>query len=157
MDEHKQIRDLLTIAASGALSADERRRVESHLAGCPACRSELAGLTRLTAVLQKQPAPAAPHSLVENTRRMLELRAQQRRERRQLHWLLAALTVLGWALTFLTWPLLRLFDRPLADWFHLSQLQLTFLWTSYFLAGWMATALAAAFLGGRVQRQERTL
>jgi anti-sigma factor RsiW len=42
----------LSLLAAGALDASERVSVETHLAGCPACRTTLAGLRKLTCSLE---------------------------------------------------------------------------------------------------------
>jgi anti-sigma factor RsiW len=42
----------LSLLAAGALDASERVAVETHLAGCPACRTTLAGLRKLTCSLE---------------------------------------------------------------------------------------------------------
>ena len=157
MNEHSEIRELLTLAAAGALDSAEQRRVEDHLLQCETCRAEFHGWSRLTGALQTQPAPQAPRGLVEQTRRILELRAQAQRERRQSYFMLGGLAVLGWVLTLLNWPVLRLLDRPLMQTFNLSSTQLTWLWTTYILAAWLGTALAAAVLGNRFQQEGRTL
>ncbi len=41
MSEHSRYEDLLPLYAAGTLEAGQRREVEIHLAGCPACREEL--------------------------------------------------------------------------------------------------------------------
>lgn len=155
--EHSAIRELLTLAAAGALDAAEQRRVEDHLHGCEACRAEFRGLGQITKALQEQPMPQMPPGLMQQTRRLLELRAQAQRERRQSYFMLSGLAVLGWVLTLLNWPLLRLLDAPLMQTFNLSSTQLTWMWTTYILAAWLGTALAAAVLGQRYRQQERTL
>src|SRR5215469_15166007 len=104
MSEHAEIRELLTLAASGALNADEQRRVEEHLGGCAACKAEFDVWCRITGALQELPTPAAPVGLVERTRRQLVNQAAARKELRWNHLVIGCLIVLGWALTFLTWP-----------------------------------------------------
>ncbi len=49
--QHDVIRELLGAYALGAVNADERRLVESHLAGCPDCVAELAELRAATTSL----------------------------------------------------------------------------------------------------------
>jgi predicted anti-sigma-YlaC factor YlaD len=56
----------LGVYVLGAADASERRRVEAHLAGCPACRAELTFLTPLPGLLARVPddtlaaGPSAP-------------------------------------------------------------------------------------------------
>ncbi|MGH3238986.1 MAG: anti-sigma factor family protein, partial [Spirillospora sp.] len=45
------VRTSLGVYVLGALDPAERSQMEGHLAGCPACRDELAGLAGLPAML----------------------------------------------------------------------------------------------------------
>jgi anti-sigma factor RsiW len=139
------------------LDAAEQRRVEEHVLQCEACRTEFQSLGRLTGALQKQVMPQAPRGLVEQTRRILELRMQSQRERRRSYFFLSGLAILGWILTLLNWPLLRLLDGPLIRTFNLTPTQLTWIWTTYILAAWLGTVLAASVLGKRFQKEGRTV
>jgi hypothetical protein len=80
----------------GALHPGERAEIEDHLAGCPGCREELAGLVALPPVLARvpqqawlaqggatAPAPVRP-SLLERTLTELARRRRIRRLRRRL-------------------------------------------------------------------------
>jgi anti-sigma factor RsiW len=49
--EHRELRELLGVAALGALEPAEHDRLQAHLDGCPSCRAELAELTPLAARL----------------------------------------------------------------------------------------------------------
>lgn len=157
MNEHSEIRELLTLAAAGVLDAAGQRRVEEHLQRCEECRAEFRGWSRLAGALQKQPVPMAPQGLVRQTRRLLELRAQALREQRRNHFLLGALIFLGWALTLLNWPVLHLLNGSLSERFNISSTYLNLLWITYILAAWIGTAMAAAVLGRRHQQEGRTL
>lgn len=48
-----EIRIALGVYVLGAIEPAERSQVEAHLAGCPACRDELAGLAALPALLSR--------------------------------------------------------------------------------------------------------
>lgn len=152
-NEHSAIRDLLTLAAAGALDSAEQSRVEEHLLHCEACRAEFRGLGRITKALQEQAMPQMPPGLLQQTRRLLELRAQHHKERRQNHMMFGVLALLGWVTTLLNWPLLRWAEAPLTSWFNISSTQLTWLWTAYIIAAWVGTILAAALLGQKQHRQ----
>ncbi|MFN8178292.1 MAG: zf-HC2 domain-containing protein [bacterium] len=57
MSEHcREIEPLLSPYVDGELSADDRRRVEAHLAGCEACRATLAAWREADAALAAAPA-----------------------------------------------------------------------------------------------------
>jgi Putative zinc-finger len=53
------VRQSLGVYVVGAIDPAERARVDSHLAGCPACREELASLAGLPALLGRVPAAEA--------------------------------------------------------------------------------------------------
>lgn len=75
----------LTAYLDGALAADERARVEAHLAGCDACRAERDRLAEALALLARLPPPPDPSPTFEQ-RFQARLAAEQavRRERRGL-------------------------------------------------------------------------
>lgn len=155
MQEHDAIRDLLTLAAAGALTAGEQTRVEEHLRSCPECRAEFALWGRLTGALQEIPTPQAPMGLVERTRRTMERQAAIIAERRQQRWLFLWLMVFAWATTLLTWPLFEFFGSRLGEFVDLSWTHMTMgeAWAGYmFLVGTIG-ALAVGLLGRRRMRE----
>ena len=149
MNEHAAIRELLTLAAAGALDEAGQRRVEEHLRHCPDCRAELAAWQRLTGALESLPTPQAPLGLVERTRRRMEIQAAARAEHRQTRNLLVWLTVFAWATTLMSWLGFRWIGERLASSLGISFVSLTMAWILYTLAAWLATALAAGLLGRR--------
>ena len=152
MDEHATIRDLLTLAAAGALDAADQRRVEQHLRDCADCRAEFQDWGRLTSALEALPTPQAPPNLVERTRRLLErqavVQAEHRRSRIRLVWL----TLFAWAGTLLTWPLFQL----LGVFWQVSAQSLSQVWIVYLVVSWMTSMVVAGLLAQR-RREERTV
>jgi len=157
MNEHTEIRDLLTLAAAGALNADEQQRVEKHLRECTACKAEFESWQKLTTALSKLPTPEAPAGLVERTRRQLANQAAAQKERRWNHFLLACLILFGWALTLLSWPALQVAGDKAAQWLDVPLSTITLAWIVYTVAAWVATGVVAAFLGKRYQQEGRTV
>jgi anti-sigma factor RsiW len=149
MDQHADIRELLTLAAAGALDEAEQRRVESHLHHCDDCRAELAQWQQLTGALEALPTPQAPLGLVERTRRQMARQAAARAEQRHTRNLLLWLGGFAWITTFASWVGLRWMGEHVAVAFGVSSTGLTVAWIFYILAAWTATALAAAVLGRR--------
>ncbi|HEY6970182.1 MAG TPA: zf-HC2 domain-containing protein [Candidatus Angelobacter sp.] len=159
MDQHNHIRDLLTLAAAGVLSAEEQRAVEEHLLLCSECRSEFAVWSRLTGALQDVPTPQAPMSLVERTRQQLEKQAVLRTERRRQRWLFVWLTVFAWTTTFLTWPLFQFLSSRVGQFLDLSwtHISLGEAWIGYmFLVGTIG-ALVVGLVGKQRLEEERTI
>jgi hypothetical protein len=54
-DEHLRAEELMTWKVNGRLASDEGAWLEAHLAGCAACRAELAAQQRLRAALVREP------------------------------------------------------------------------------------------------------
>jgi len=158
MSEHAEIRELLPLAAAGALDPAGQKQVEDHLRQCGDCRVELESWQRLTGALRAIPTPQAPPGLVERTRRQMEIRAASRAEQGQTRSLLLWLTVFAWISTFLTWPLFKLFGERLGGFLDISWTGsgLATAWLGYIVVGWMATAIVAAMLG-KARRQEGRL
>lgn len=81
----------------GALDAHERGQVEAHLAGCRACRDELASLAALPGLMSRLTVdevlagpPAIDDAMLE---RLLQAASRERRTDRHRRWLSAAAAV----------------------------------------------------------------
>lgn len=77
---HDEIRAALAVEALGALDGDERARLLAHLAGCEACRAELAEL-RESAALLAYASPAASMDAARSGRLRARLLARARADR----------------------------------------------------------------------------
>lgn len=155
MDEHAAIRDLLTLAAAGALDAAGQRRLEEHLRHCPDCRIELEAWQRLTGALEKLPTPQAPLGLVERTRRRLESEAAKRAEHRRSRAVLAWLTMFAWGTTLLSWLGFQWLGDGVAHALDVSFTSLAMVWIVYTLVAWLGTVVVATVLGKRYQQEGR--
>ena len=93
----RELQPLLSLHAAGALSPDEAAVVEAHLAGCPACRAEVArdaevlGLAALPPIAEAEQAALA--DLPARTRRALRTRSARRLRARKLVTVLAIAAV----------------------------------------------------------------
>jgi anti-sigma factor RsiW len=138
MSEHETIRELLPLAAAGALDDAELLRVERHAHSCPACRKELDTWAVYTNDLRGLPQPSMPEGLMEKTlARMLEQQAAAAGR----HWnagLLVALGAFGWIVTAALWILVRDLSGGTWTWPLLSMMLLS-----------VAAASAAALLAKR--------
>jgi anti-sigma factor RsiW len=94
---HQELRQALGAYTVGALDAEERSEVEAHLAECPTCRDELAGLAVLPGLLGRLSPEEASSGLLAfdagRAERAIAAAADaQRSARRWLHaWQAAAL------------------------------------------------------------------
>ena len=74
---HQQIKQQLSAFLEGDLARVERERIETHLADCDACVSELHGLRRTRNLLRSLPAPEPPPGLADAV--LSRLRAEESR------------------------------------------------------------------------------
>ncbi|MGA2131833.1 MAG: zf-HC2 domain-containing protein [Bryobacteraceae bacterium] len=109
MSEHESIRELLPLAAGGALDAQAQRRLEEHARECAACRRELEIWGAYAQGLRQLPQPPLPSQLIERTRvRVLQERATVA-DRRWDELMLGALALFAWTVGFTFWFVLRIF------------------------------------------------
>ena len=155
MNEHESIRELLALAAAGALEEKEQRELDRHLAACSACNAELDVFRGLAASLKRMPTPQAPPMLVERTRSRVALELAAMAERRKSHWVMAFLLLFTWTVTLVTWPIVRLLSDGVLSWLDLSFNQTWFGLAGYTALGWLTAGVAGAVLGLRRRREGR--
>jgi anti-sigma factor RsiW len=108
MSEHDEVRELLALAASGALESKEEERVARHIRSCALCSEELEDWRLIASGLRRLPTPQPPRGLVERARARAEVRLAEEAERRWNRTVLIFVTVFAWVITLLSWPLFRL-------------------------------------------------
>jgi anti-sigma factor RsiW len=104
----------VTALVDEALAGEERAVVEAHVAGCEACRSQVADEKRLRAGLRALPAPELPFGLEQRVIRRLRGRGRLASAVRLLLPLAAALVLVLWARGYaplLAWELSRDHDH----------------------------------------------
>ncbi len=153
MKEHLKARNLLALAAAGALAPAEHKHVQEHLLHCDACRAEFEEWSCLAGALKDLPTPQAPPGMVLQTQRLLRHAASLKQQEGSRLWL-GLLVAASWMLTFTTAGLLNLLDIPVARWLDIPS---TTLWVVYIGLTWLATALAAGLIGKRWQQEGRTI
>ena len=107
MTEHEAVRELLALAAAGALGPEEVRRVEQHARTCEACRAELETWAVYTQGLRTLPQPPSPEGLLERTRARILAEHEVSEERRGHELRLAALALFGWMTSLALWVMVR--------------------------------------------------
>jgi len=108
----EQIRPELGVYVLGAIAPADRAIVDRHLASCPRCREEVAGLAGLPALLRKVPidafmqlsgerpqdSPGPPEALLDGLLgRVAAVRRRRRRSLAAAAAVLAATAAVGWA------------------------------------------------------------
>ncbi|HOX23525.1 MAG TPA: zf-HC2 domain-containing protein, partial [Elusimicrobiales bacterium] len=63
--EHDKFKENLSAYMDGELKGGELAALEAHLAACPDCARELAGLRQVSAIFKKHAPEAVPHPLKE--------------------------------------------------------------------------------------------
>jgi predicted anti-sigma-YlaC factor YlaD len=155
MSEHEAIRELLALAAAGALDAADEQRVERHLRGCAACTAEFEQLQGLANSLRRLPTPQAPASLVERTRARVEWRLAEEAENRWNYSVLVFLILFAWTLTLASWPVVRLMSSGLLGWFDPGFGRTWLSLAVYTALLWLTGGVAAATLALRRRRERR--
>ena len=156
MTEHDEIRELLALAAAGALDADEEEFVLNHAGSCEACSTELESWQLMTAGLRRLPTPQASAALIQRTRAMAEARIEEEAEARWQRNILIFVMAFAWVLTIVSWPLVRLVSGGLMGLLdvHSSQNWISFACVTALV--WLTGGTAVVLLALN-QRRERRL
>jgi anti-sigma factor RsiW len=156
MSEHNKIRELLTLAAAGALSGSEEERVADHLRSCNACSKEMEAWQAIAGDLRRLPAPQARAGLVERARSLAEARLAEQAEYRWQSRVMAFVVGFSWLLTIASWPVVRLLSGNALSLLdpHLNRSWIGF--AGFTALVWLAGGTAAVLLSLH-QRRERRL
>ncbi|HVA72522.1 MAG TPA: zf-HC2 domain-containing protein [Candidatus Limnocylindrales bacterium] len=155
MTAHDEIRELLSLAAAGALSADEDRRLAVHLRSCSACAAELASWQAIGVELRRILTPQAPAALVVRTIAHAQMRFAEESDRRSERRVLALVIVFSWAFVAVSWPVAQLLGH---GWMSLFGLGFEQGWKNFAVFTalcWLGGAAAAIVLANRRQHERR--
>jgi anti-sigma factor RsiW len=156
MDSHDEIRELLTLAAAGALEPAGQERVERHVVSCELCASELEDWRLLAGGLRRLPTPQPRPAVVDRARARAEARLIEQAEERWHRSVMIFVVAFAWVLTLASWPLFRIFSSGLLVWFD-PRFNQTWLVFGGFTGLLWATGGVAALLLARHRQQERSL
>jgi predicted anti-sigma-YlaC factor YlaD len=107
MNTHESIRNMLSLAAAGALGQQEQLQVEAHTRICEDCRREFYGWSAYATGLQRLPQPAAPADLISRTHARI---LREREAAAAARWngaTLCGLGIFSWVATVSFWLLVR--------------------------------------------------
>ena len=155
MSEHEEIRELLALAAAGALSAAEEELVARHLRSCEVCSQRMESWQSIARDLRRLPTPQPSAALVQGTRLLAEQKLAEEAEHRWQRSVMVFVVTFAWVLTIVSWPVVRLVTGGLLS---LLDPQLNRTWISF--AGftalvWLAGGTAAVLLSLRQRRERR--
>lgn len=156
MSEHDKIRELLPLAAAGALTSAEEEQVAEHVRSCTACSKELEAWQPITSELRRLPTPQPSSWLVQATLARAEARLAEQAEHDWNRHVMFVVVAFAWLLTIASWPA---FHFVIGRFGSLLGPVFTSTWISFaaFTAlGWLAGGVAAVMLAIR-QRGERRL
>lgn len=156
MSEHDKVRELLALAAAGALTDAEERRVAEHVRSCVSCSNELGAWRPIASELRRLPTPQPSPWLVQATLARAEAKLAEQAEHDWNRRGMIAVVAFAWLLTIASWPV---FEFVRGRFGSLLELQFSHPWISFaaFTAlGWFAGGVAAVMLAIR-QRGERRL
>jgi predicted anti-sigma-YlaC factor YlaD len=156
MSDHDEIRKLLALAAAGALEEADEERVLSHARTCSECSQELESWQSLAAGLRAVPTPQPSAALIQRTRAVAEARLEEETEARWQRNVMIFVLAFAWVLTIVSWPLVRIATRGLAELLnpHLNQTWVSFAGSATLV--WLTGGIAAVLLALK-QRRERRL
>lgn len=156
MTEHEKIRDLLALAAAGALTRAEEQQVAAHMRSCTACSNELDEWRSLAADLQCLPTPQPSPRLLQTTLARAQAKLAEQGEEAWNRRVMIFIVAFAWILTVASWPFFHVLSRGFLSLFdpHLGQSWIAF--AAFTSLVWLAGGSAAVLLALR-QRRERRL
>jgi anti-sigma factor RsiW len=154
--EHNKIRAMLALSAADALEPNETEEVLQHVRACPQCSAEMEQWQLLSRGLRQLPTPQLSPDLVQRTCARAEARLIDEREHAWNRRVMISLVLLAWALTLMSWPIVRLVSSGLLSMLdpRLNQSWLGF--AGFTSLVWVTGGIAAVLLAS-YQRRERSL
>jgi len=157
MSDHDKIRELLPMAAAGALDPEEQQRVDGHVRECAACAAELDDWQLLAGGLRRLPTPQPSSALIERTRARAEWQLATQAEHRWDQRMLIFLVLFGWTVAVASWPVVRLLSGGLLGWLEPGFGRTWIGLAGYTALLWLTGGIAAAMLALRHRRERRTV
>jgi anti-sigma factor RsiW len=120
MSEHDKIRELLALAAAGALTSAEENQVAEHVRSCIACSNELEAWRPIASELRRLPTPQPSSWLVQATLARAEAELTERAEHDWNRRVMIAVVAFAWLLTIASWPVFRFVSGRFGSWLSRS-------------------------------------
>lgn len=156
MSEHEKVRELLSLAAAGALTAAEENRVADHVRSCVSCANELDAWGPIATELRRIPTPRPSSWLLQATLARAQAKLAEQAEHDWNRQVIIFVVALAWLLTIVSWPVCD-FVSPYFG--SLLGPQFGHTWISFaaFTAlGWLAGGVAAVMLAVRRRGERRS-
>jgi len=107
MNTHESIRNMLPLAASGALGQQEQLQVDAHVRVCDICRRELNAWSVYASGLRQLPQPTIPTDLVARTQARILREQEVAAGSRWNGVTLCGLGIFSWVASVAFWLLVR--------------------------------------------------
>jgi len=149
MIEHDKVRELLALAAAGALTAAEEKQVGEHVRSCVSCANELDAWRPIATELRRLPTPQPSSWLLQATLARAEAKLADEAEHVLNRHIIIFVVTLAWLLTIASW---LVFDFVSPYFGSLLGPQFGHTWIGFaaFTAlGWLAGGVAAVMLAVR--------
>jgi hypothetical protein len=156
MNDHEKIRELLALSVADALTRAEEEQVMNHVRSCASCSSELDSWRLLASGMRRLPTPQPRPLIVERARARAATRFAEEAEQRWHQIVMIGVILFAWALTLMSWPVVRLVSGGLLG---MLDPGLNHAWLGFAVfttVVWMTGGAAAVFLSLQ-QRRERRL
>ena len=161
MSEHDKVRELLALAAAGALAAAEERQVAEHVRSCVSCSNELDAWQPVASELRRLPTPQPSSWLVQATLARAAAKLTEQAEHDWNRRVMIFVVAFAWLLTIASWPAFHFVSGrcgsllgPQFGHTLFSQAWISF--AAFTALGWLAGGVAAVMLAIQ-QRSERRL
>lgn len=156
MSEHDKIRELLTLAAAGALTSAEEKQVAEHVRSCIACSHELEAWRSIAADLYRLPAPQPSSRLVQATLARAKAKLAEQAEGECNRRFTIFVVAFAWLLMVASWPVIRFVSGHSASliWPQFGQTWISL--AAFSALAWLAGGVVAVTLAIR-QGGERRL
>jgi hypothetical protein len=155
MNDHEKIRELLALSVADALTQAEEEQVMNHTRSCTECSSELDSWRLLAAGMRRLPTPQPRPLIVERARARAEIRFAEEVENRWHRIVMIGVILFAWALTLMSWPVVRLVSGGLLG---MLDPRLNHAWLGFAVFTtiiWMTGGAAAVFLSLQQRRERR--
>jgi len=146
-ESHETIRELLALAAAGALGPEEDLLVVRHRKTCDECSAELERWGALTSGLRRLPTPQPRAVVVERARAQAAARLTEEIEHRWQRAVIMFLVLYAWIVTVVTWPIFRLITAGLLIRLGPRFNHSWFLFATFTILVWATGGVAAVLLG----------
>ena len=148
-ESHETVRELLALAAAGALGPKEDLLVARHREMCDECSAELERWGALTSGLRRLPTPQPREVVVERARAQAAARLAEEIENRWQRAVIMFLVLYAWIVTVVTWPIFRLITAGLLIRLGPRFNHAWLLFATLTILVWATGGVAAVLLGRR--------